>query len=538
MNNHRQFSEDHADLCASLGGISLPLDQIAGGVLVVGTTGSGKTRSVINPLATAYATVTDSLERKPAVIYFAIKGKGHEEFIASLPPSRQADVVRISGNGESGINFFPEEHWTSETDLVVAVPRFCEEVNAHVSDELSAVRHDLYWERQRVRVLNELASLRPSGARGIFAGGLAALPLHCGDRLRALLARVDAFIRHAETERTAVSEESKTAARKIRASADTLLNAIRAEDSLLSDGVRKLAEDFIILALPTESAPAQTVLEAFFESLDHESKTRLSVLLSEWYRIPLTTRGCIAADLRGISEAFATGPLGRLLGPVEDECLTFERVIDEGRILIVELPIAESGGSSLPALIATKLALFRTLLARGGMQMQGRPPSRRPVAIVMDECDSLLSRGRHGGEDHFLSKCREYGVTAIFGTQSLSQILGTLRDPQKVSALVTNCRTKIWGRSLDPFTASLASLDCGTTRGQAVQMAPFWHGSELFHRFVTAPAPEEKVVVSPSQFGSLGTGEFILTNAEGDVWSLDLHTRHPTPITRQLRGGQ
>jgi hypothetical protein len=125
----------------------------------------------------------------------------------------------------------------------------------------------------------------------------------------------------------------------------------------------------------------------------------------------------------------------------------------------------------------------------------------------------------------------------ILGTQSLSQILGSLRDPQKVSALVTNCRTKIWGRSLDPFTTSLGSLDCGTTRGQAVQMAPVWHGSELFRRFVTAPASEEKCVVSPPEFGALGTAEFVLTTAEGNVWRVDLHTRHVSPIVRQLRGG-
>jgi hypothetical protein len=199
--------------------------------------------------------------------------------------------------------------------------------------------------------------------------------------------------------------------------------------------------------------------------------------------------------------------------------------------------LAESGGTSLPALVALKLALFRVLLARGGAQVQGRPVSRRPVAIVIDECDSLLTRGRTGGEDHFLSKSREFGVTVILGTQSLSQIHSSLRDTQKVVALITNCRTKIWGRSLDPFTTSLASLDCGNTRGQAVQMAPVWHGSELFRRFVIAPASEEKCVVSPPEFGALGTGEFVLTTAESNVWRVDLHTRHVSPIVRQLRGG-
>jgi len=532
--NNRQIAEEHADLHVNLGGIDLPLDQLAGGVLVVGTTGSGKTRSVINPLARAYATVTSDPERKPAIFYFGIKGRGHEEFVAALPIDRQADVIRISGDSLLGINLFPEEYWAA-SDLAAAVPRYLEEVSAHIGDELSTARHDLYWDRQRLRVLNDLSALRAAGSVGVILGGRAALPLHCEDHLRALLARVDAFLRHTETERPAITEASREEAKKVEEAANDLLDLL--EESGTQDHVLQ-AKHLIKLAVPKaiEQAPDPTVLESFWESIDLESRMRLGVFLNEWYRMPPVTRGCVAADLRGVCESFASGSLGRLLGPVAGECVTLERVIDEGRILVIDLPLAESGGASLPALVAIKLALFRALLARGGTKVQGRPLSRRPVAVVVDECDSILTRGRRGGEDHFLSKCREFGVSLILGTQSLSQILGSLRDPQKVSALVTNCRTKIWGRSLDPFTTSLASLDCGTTRGQAVQMAPVWHGSELFRRFVTSPASEEKCVVSPPEFGSLGTGEFV-TTAEGNVWRVDLHTRHVSPIVRQLRGG-
>jgi hypothetical protein len=164
-----QISEEHADLCAKIGAIPLPLDQIAGGMLVVGATGCGKSRSVINPIALSYAVATSDPTRKPAIIYFATKGKSHEEYVASLPPARQADVIRLTAV-DQGINFFGEMHWPSESDLAAAVPRFVEDVNAHLSDELGTTRHDVFWERQRVRVLNELAACRPAGVAGIFRG--------------------------------------------------------------------------------------------------------------------------------------------------------------------------------------------------------------------------------------------------------------------------------------------------------------------------------------------------------------------------------
>jgi hypothetical protein len=528
-----QISEEHSDLSANIGTIALPFDQIAGGMLVVGATGCGKSRSVINPVALSYAVATSDPARKPAIVYFATKGKGHEEYVASLPPERQADVIRLTAESQ-GINLFAEEHWPSESDLAAAVPRFIEDVNAHLSDELGAVKFDLYWERQRIRVLTELAACRPAGAAGIFRGGQAALPLHCGDRLRALLARVDAFIQHVEIERLFVPDEVKAAHKKVRETSDGLREVLSTPE--VPEEVAGQALDLMALVRPlvAEKPVSGTVLEAFLESIDGESKSRLNRLVSEWYRIASTTRGCIAADLRGVCEIFGSGPLGRLLGPTDLECLTLESIIDEGKILVVDLPLAESGGAALPALVALKLALYRILLARG-MRIPGRPPSRRPVGIVMDECDLIMTRSRTGGEDHFLSKCREYGTTLILGVQSLSLLLGTLRDAQKVSALIANCRTKIWGRSLDPYTTSLASLDCGTTRGQSVQRAPVWHGSALFRAFVTGPAQEEERVVLPNEFSVLAPAEFVLTTSEGAVYRMDLHSRHAAPVIRQLR---
>lgn len=528
-----QISEDHADLSVKIGTLALPFDQIAGGMLVVGATGCGKSRSVINPVALSYATATSDPARKPAIIYFATKGKSHEEFVASLPKERQADVIRLTAV-DQGINLFAEEHWPSESDLAAAVPRFAEDVNTHLSDELGAVKFDLYWERQRIRVLTELAACRPAGSAGIFRGGKTALPLHCNDRLRALLARVDAFIAHVEVERLFVADEVKAAHKRVRETSDGLREMLSTPD--VPEEVAGQALDLMALVRPlvAEKPASGTVLEAFWDSIDAESKSRLNRLVSEWFRIAATTRGCIAADLRGVCETFSAGALGRLLGPVDSECLTLESVVDDGKILIVDLPLAESGGAALPAVIALKLALYRILLARG-TRIPGRPHTRRPVGIVMDECDLIMTRSRTGGEDHFLSKCREFGTTLILGVQSLSQLLGTLRDGQKISALIANCRTKIWGRSLDSYTTSLASLDCGTTHGQSVQRAPVWHGSALFRAFVTGTAQEEERVVLPNEFNALATAEFVLTTAEGAVYRMDLHSRHPAPVVRQLR---
>ncbi len=284
------------------------------------------------------------------------------------------------------------------------------------------------------------------------------------------------------------------------------------------------------LQTPTKSS----VLDQFATTLDAESGERLRRLVSEYFAIPETTRGCIATDLRGVVETF-TGPLGNLVLAQRKRTTTLDEVIHRGLILVIDLPLGDSGNATLPALVAIKLALFDRLLGRLSARCGGRPLSRRPVAVFVDEFHCLASRGRLGGEDHFLARCREFGVVNILATQSLSLLAGALRDLDKLHALVANCRTRVFGSNSDPATNNLASGFCGTSNGTPIQRARIWHESEALRRAVSDSNGEERLLVEPHRFADLRTGQFYVATPSRGVYRLDLNFRLAKPLLKVLR---
>ncbi len=199
-NTPSQISETFADLSVNLGGLTLPLDTLCGGILVTGATGSGKTVSVINNFAGQFATLAmEDARRKPAIFYFTVKGAPHRDFIKSLPPARRKDVIHLSASDECswGLGLFPSANWPSQDALESAVPQFIETLAEHLSDAMGATRHDPFWDRQRARILRELASLHPDRWLSKTAILPEVVPLHHEDALVRLLHRLTAFFDHA-----------------------------------------------------------------------------------------------------------------------------------------------------------------------------------------------------------------------------------------------------------------------------------------------------------------------------------------------------
>ncbi len=158
---NQQLSSTLADLSVQLGSLRFPLDQLCGGLLVCGMTGSGKTVSVVNPLAQQFAALKSKQQaRKPAIVYFSLKGRPHEQFLAGLPKERRADVVTISQESPVWVSLFNRANWRSEAELNGAVVRFVDEFSQHLSDEMTTQRHDVFWERQRLRYAKTLLGLQ------------------------------------------------------------------------------------------------------------------------------------------------------------------------------------------------------------------------------------------------------------------------------------------------------------------------------------------------------------------------------------------
>ncbi len=558
MKRSQQISETLRPYSLDLGGVKLPLDTLCGGVLVTGATGSGKTVSIVNNLANQFAHLcANDAEHKAALFYFVVKGRPHLDFLKSLPRARRKDVVHLSiDKNDYVVRLFSEDCWASEDSLLAAAPAFLEEFGAHLDDTLGAIRHDPFWDRQRQRILNQLATLRVAGTFSLLGAPDEIKALHHPDALVRLINRLDAFVEHTTANR---QQEVLRPQRNIDLVAsfgeygfDTSVKFHAAK--LILDGYitgkfprRNAGEVASITQLlrltrsladqaqqALENGKPATLLERLNSTLSTESSNQLVHLLNEWYAIAEQTRGCIAADLRGMTESFRAGPMMHIFQS-EAAPITLEKIIDEGKILIIDLPLADTGDATLAPMLALKLALFARLLGRASATHNGRPLSRRPVAVIIDEFHSLLSRGRTGGEDQFLSRCREFGVTVVLASQSLSLVAGTLRDSQKVHALAANCRTKVFGHNSDDYTNSLASFCCGMSTGAKIQRSPVWHGSELFRRAITDTNYGTQALVLPFRFLDLITGQFYLTTADHSVHWLDLDFSLKRPIVKTLR---
>jgi len=552
----QQISESYADLAIDIGGRKIPLPEMCGGVMVTGATGSGKTVSVINRLALQFAGLSaDNRKRQPAIIYFVVKGRPHVDFVRSLPAHRRKDVIEVSLADECqvGIDLFCPETWPSLEALDDAVPAFVEEFATHLSDSIASQRHDPYWQRQRVRVLTCLSRLRSAVPQEQHSIPRDVRWLHAGEPIGRLIARLNAFLEH--TLKTRDRQQKQPATTDIAAllarhdftgaaqeeAASLMKRYLNHPHAILS------TEDLIFLqrliGVTSEvfgcagdaTKENESPLENFFYKLAWSSNESLRALLNDWYAMADSTRGCIQADLRGVTEVFERGPMQAVFGPQRQRRITFEEIIQRGKILILNLPLGESGDATWPVLVAAKLTLFARLLGRAGATWQAKPLSHRPVAIFIDEFHCLATRGRFGGEDNFLARCREFGVTTVLATQSLSILGGVMRDPDKLGALIGNCRTRFFGQNTDELTNRTAATCCGLQSGTSIQRTPVWHESARYRAAVTDRGGEDRLLIEPHRFADLGTGEFFCVTPTHGVHRINYDHRLARPTVTTLR---
>lgn len=191
-----QISETLQSYSVNLGDVKMPVSELTGGVLILGQTGCGKTQTVINPLAVQFAALGESKSDHFAIVYFGTKGSGHLDFLNSLPPERAKDVVKISSDGPA-VRLFLRDNWASQRDLNLAVVDFIEEVAEHVAQAGGSYRHDVFWDRQRKRVLGALCALTTIHSDEDIPASVR--ELHHADAFVSLLRRLEAFLEYVGT---------------------------------------------------------------------------------------------------------------------------------------------------------------------------------------------------------------------------------------------------------------------------------------------------------------------------------------------------
>ena len=553
----QQISESLSDIEVDLAGVKLPVSSVTGGMLVVGQTGCGKTRSIINSLSRQFAELftksgkATAEHRRFAVFYFGLKGQGHSEFVASLPKRRRKDVVQISDDKDCPwvVRLFKRECWASVDELHLAVVNYVEEVAEELSGARSSGRHDPFWARQRTRLLSELCRLevrRPAQVE-LLPGKLS--DLTHDDALVALLSRIEAFFDFIAERSFAAQRPARKPLAAVRRELKkqgfgTTAELFRAEKVVaayakLGHAERHPKRRALCLFLAKilkqarqekRTARPRMLLDDFADALEPSSREALVNLVEQFWRIPDTTRGCIEADLRGVVQSFHSGAARNVFGAAGKHEISIEEVIARGLIFVVDLPAADSGNASLPALIALKLAITQRLIGRYKSIYRSRPLCCRGVLVVQDEAQMLLG----DSDAKALSLVREFGVVWLLATQSLSLVASVLGNHRDTEAFVGAARTRIFGATADPYTADMASLLCGRAAAAEKRAACLWHPTAALEAAVATSRRADMPLVSAHRFFALQTGQFYLRTADTGCYFLDMRFDLPRPRARAL----
>lgn len=138
-------------------------------------------------------------------------------------------------------------------------------------------------------------------------------------------------------------------------------------------------------------------------------------------------------------------PIRQMVSQKENR-LDFADIMDNGKILLVRLPLGQMGRDNaflLGSLIMAKLQ--QTIMSRQRVEAR----SRQPFFIYVDECQQFLTPSMA----EILSGARKYGVGMILAHQELRQLE---RDKEVSSALLANAFTRVVFRVGDADARLLA----------------------------------------------------------------------------------
>lgn len=209
----------------------------------------------------------------------------------------------------------------------------------------------------------------------------------------------------------------------------------------------------LLLTMSRPSDPG-TLLEfhAIFQSPDYwqrwlpleSSEPQLqmwveSVLSRADYLKPGEGSSTMGSYISSKFDGFVFDPLLRLLFAQKRSTIRFDRIMDEGRILLVNLAkglLTETNARFLGMVLLAKLQA--AIMARG----RRKKSERRPFFLYVDEFQSLATSSFVG----LLSEARKFGVGMVLANQFLTQV----EDQRIINSILGNAGTLICFRLGQP----------------------------------------------------------------------------------------
>ncbi len=406
----------------------LTLAELFHGVFIAGNAGSGKTSGpgawVLNDILQA--------DEKPGGLFLCVK---QDEKIriekAIRAAGRAGDLVIINAENPYMVNALEHElfrkgqgnevEYNQALDLLMEIFVLGEN---YQSGGGSGGENDRFWDKELRRNLTRLMMLLV----------LAGIPVTVLNMRRIL---VDAF-GEAEVERYAtlwagIGQGDENAVQEYKAWCNENFFLHCFEKANSREGLS-----------PSEMDVMQLVGDYFFKT---------------FYKVSERTKAIITASAMGLFEPFLTGILKSHFSSEMSEEVRPEKCFQEGKLIILDVPLKEYGISAVYA-AGTMKKLFQLCVER---RVIGNEESPRPCLLWMDEYHLTVSPQ---SDEKFQSSCRSTMTVAVYITQSINSIkvsMGKTNADAKTKVLLTNLGTQVFCGNICHDTNKYASELIGKT---------------------------------------------------------------------------
>jgi hypothetical protein len=391
------------------------------GLIALGSTGSGKTRSVLAPLLVAILR-----ERHGA-------SDEHRSSVVVIDPKRElADPVRALSDQVYviGADEVPPIDVFGTIDRDHADPGvYTDRLLSLVGDSSDVVR-DPFWRNSAREALRDCVAL---DLHFVAIGG----GVPDGHIRRAL------FWRDVAAACLTAGRISKAEAQQLRSAKQpisrylSLLRLLAREQGASSNPLKPLSSELVL-----------TTLEKHVPALAAPALWRLPELAAD-------TSTSIVASLASLVGPLSSARVQRALrldvlpSVRPTQRLSLYEVVRRGEVVVYQPADASDESEAIGR--ALKAAFFDAVLAGAACLPDGRV--QRLAACVIDEWPVVVTSG--GVADHtYLALCRGFGGATILGAQSLAAIRERLpnRSTDAVRAAITNLATRIQLATTDPDT--------------------------------------------------------------------------------------
>lgn len=198
----------------------------------------------------------------------------------------------------------------------------------------------------------------------------------------------------------------------------------------------------------------------------------------EFYCLDERTSSILKSEITRITNFFISDyNVSKTFCPPKNEITFdgFEEVLDKGKIVVLNMNIAEY--KNLSKIIATylKLDFQSTILNR----LSNNKKIKRS-AFICDEFHEYVT----DTDSDFFAQSREAKCINIIATQSYTSILNTVKDESNAKVIIQNLINKLWFRTDDIFTIEEAQKQIGKEEKEKISSTISENAKETNYSFI------------------------------------------------------